>query len=182
MLSKTPLMRKQKSMINYLKSVGEQKYLCDRVLILFDDLVGSEMFRGNKGNYFTRVATRHRHHGASFMFVSQAYKEIPATIRCILMCMCVFRIGNEVELRKIYEEFGMGLKWKDWLEVYNAAINNDQYGFMFLNYQKPPDMRIMRKFDQFLTLDSAEGNDVTTVDEEDEEDDQPKKKKRKKKE
>tara|TARA_R110002126_G_scaffold78877_4_gene196190 strand:+ start:3697 stop:4566 length:870 start_codon:yes stop_codon:yes gene_type:complete len=146
------LMTEQKGVIDMLKGYDKPKFLADRLLVIFDDLVGSPLFKGQKGNYFTGVTTRHRHHGASFMVVSQGYKEIPKTIRTALMCLSVFEIGNEQELKVIYEEFGMGLKWADWMEVYENAVDGDDYGFMFFNYQKPRGMRMMRKFDKFLMV------------------------------
>lgn len=150
------LMLEQKKMINVLKADGEPKYTANRLLVMFDDLVGSPLFKGQKGSYFTGVVTRHRHHSASFWVVSQGYKEIPKTIRTSLMCLALFEIGNEQELKVIYEEFGMGLSWKDWLEVYDEAIDGDDFGFLFFNYQKPKNQRMMKKFDRFLIVKKDE--------------------------
>ncbi len=65
------IMEEQKSMINLLKRHGKSKYLANRILIIFDDLVGSSLFAGSRGSYFKGVNTRHRHYSASFIMVSQ---------------------------------------------------------------------------------------------------------------
>ena len=67
------VMEEQKSLINLLKSHGRPKYLANRILIIFDDLVGSALFSGTRGSYFKGINTRHRHYSASFIMVSQGY-------------------------------------------------------------------------------------------------------------
>jgi hypothetical protein len=39
-------------LITLLKKHGESKYLANRILIIFDDLVGSALFAGSRGSYF----------------------------------------------------------------------------------------------------------------------------------
>lgn len=105
------------NMIKALKKHDQPKYLANRILIIFDDLVGSTLFSGSRGSYFkgefissgTRsfvnifigVNTRHRHYSASFLMVSQGYKEIPKTIRTNWTCLIVFEIGNEREVQVV---------------------------------------------------------------------------------
>ena len=69
------IMEEQKSVINLLKKHGKMKTLANRILIIFDDLVGSALFAGTRGSYFKGVNTRHRHYSASFMMVSQGESE-----------------------------------------------------------------------------------------------------------
>ena len=58
------IMEEQKSLINLLKAHGKPKYLANRVLIIFDDLVGSALFSGTRGSYFKGV--KPHSYGASF--------------------------------------------------------------------------------------------------------------------
>lgn len=113
--------------------------------------VGSALFKGKRGSYFTGLNTRHRHYSASFIMVSQGYKEIPKTIRTQWSCLIIFEIGNEKEKQVIHEEFSMGLNYHDWLEAYDYCIK-DPFGFLYLNYQKPARYRIMKNFDEFLFI------------------------------
>jgi hypothetical protein len=149
------VMDEQKAMIDLLKMHGMPKYFANRILIIFDDLVGSSLFSGTRGNYFKGLNTRHRHYSASFLMVSQGYKEIPKTIRTNWTCLIVFEIGNEREVFVIYEEYAMAKNLKDWLECYRHAVSDD-HGFLFLDYQKPKRMRMMKNFNEYLFTQNDE--------------------------
>jgi hypothetical protein len=84
--------------------------------------------------------------------VSQAYKEIPKTIRTNFSCLIVFEIPNDREVEVIYEENPMYLKRDQWYEVYEHAVDGD-HNFMFINYQKPKRLRIMKNFNKVLFVD-----------------------------
>ena len=146
------IMEEQMAMIKLLKKYGQPKYLANRILIIFDDLVGSTLFAGTRGSYFKGVNTRHRHYSASFIMVSQGYKEIPKTIRTNWTALIVFEIGNEKEVEVIYEEYAMGLKRDDWMELYKYATEDD-HSFLYINFQKPKRLRMMKNFEQYLFID-----------------------------
>lgn len=146
------IMDEQMNMIRTLKKAGAPKYLANRILIVFDDLVGSTLFSGTRGSYFKGVNTRHRHYSASFLMISQGYKEIPKTIRTNWTALIVFEIGNEQEVKVIYEEYAMGLSWKDWEEVYRYATEED-HSFLFINFQKPKRLRMMKNFQEVLFIE-----------------------------
>ena len=61
----------QMQMVTLLKKFKKSKHLANRVLIIFDDLVGSGLFGGEKRNFFTGLNTRHRHYSFSMIMVSQ---------------------------------------------------------------------------------------------------------------
>lgn len=145
------IMEEQMSLIKALKKYDQPKYLANRILIIFDDLVGSSLFSGSRGSYFKGVNTRHRHYSASFLMVSQGYKEIPKTIRTNWTCLIVFEIGNEREVQVIYEEYAMGLKSDDWLELYKHATEAD-HSFLYINFQKPKKLRMMKNFTNYLFI------------------------------
>jgi hypothetical protein len=143
------IMEEQMGLIRLLKKNGAPKYLANRILIIFDDLVGSTLFAGTRGSYFKGVNTRHRHYSASFIMVSQGYKEIPKTIRTNWTSLCVFEIGNEQEVKVIYEEYAMGLNYEKWLELYKYATDGD-HSFLYINFQKPKRLRMMKNLDTVL--------------------------------
>jgi hypothetical protein len=145
------IMEEQMTLIRALKKHDQPKYLANRILIIFDDLVGSSLFSGSRGSYFKGVNTRHRHYSASFLMVSQGYKEIPKTIRTNWTCLIVFEIGNEREVQVIYEEYAMGLNSSDWLEMYKYATEED-HSFLFINFQKPKKLRMMKNFTNYLFI------------------------------
>jgi len=143
------IMEEQKALINLLKKDNQPKFIANRILIVFDDLVGSALFAGSRGSYFKGVNTRHRHYSASFLMVSQGYKEIPKTIRTNWTGLIVFEIGNEREVQVIYEEYAMGLNYKDWLELYRHATDKE-HSFLYINFQKPRELRLMKNFENYL--------------------------------
>jgi Poxvirus A32 protein len=145
------ILAQQQQMIDLLKSKGKTKHIADRILIIFDDLVGSKLFSGKSSNPFKKLNTNHRHYSISMLMVTQAYKEIPKTCRTQFSCLIVFEIPNDRETRVIYEENPMGLKMDDWYRVYNYATEGD-HDFLFINYQQPRPLRIMKNFDQVISI------------------------------
>ena len=139
----------QDQMIKFLKANEKPKYLADRILFVLDDLVGSELFNGRQDNYFKVFNTIHRHLGCSAFMLSQAFKEIPKTIRTQWTCLLTFAIGSDKEIESIYEEFSMGLKKLQWYAVYDFCTK-DPHSFMFVDFQKPIGQQIMKNFDTFI--------------------------------
>lgn len=146
------IMDEQMAIVTALKKHKKTKHLANRILIVFDDLVGSSLFSGKKDNPFKRLNTNHRHYSTSMLMVSQAYKEIPKTVRTQFSCLITFEIANEKELEVIFEENPMNLKKDDCMEVYQYCTEGD-HDFMFINYQKPKRMRIMKNFQQYVFID-----------------------------
>lgn len=81
--------------------------------------------------------------------VTQAYKEIPKTVRTNYSCLIVFEIPNEKEIEVIFEENPNYLKRDEWMEMYEYATDGD-HDFLFINYQKPKRLRLMKNFDQVI--------------------------------
>lgn len=143
------IMEEQMQMVRLLKKHKQSKHLANRILIVFDDLVGSALFAGTKGSYFKGVNTRHRHYSASFLMVSQGYKEVPRTIRTNWTCLIIFEIGSDKEVECIMEEYGMSLSKEQWLETYRYCTGED-HSFLYINLQKPKRLRMMKNFEQVL--------------------------------
>jgi hypothetical protein len=49
------IMEQQMAVIKLLKKHGKMKTLANRILIIFDDLVGSALFAGSRGSYFKGI-------------------------------------------------------------------------------------------------------------------------------
>lgn len=143
------IMDEQMKMVKLLKKCNQSKHLANRILIVFDDLVGSTLFSGKKDNPFKKLNSNHRHYSASMLMVSQAYREIPKTCRTNFSCLIVFEIPNDKEVEVIYEENPNYLKRDEWYEAYQYATDGD-HDFMFINYQKPKRLRMMKNFEQVI--------------------------------
>lgn len=146
------LVAEQMQMVTILKSYGKSKHMANRILFIFDDLVGSTLFSNARDNVFKGFNTRHRHASSSIIMVTQAYKEIPKTVRTNFSCLIVFEIPNEKELEVIYEENSLYMKKRAWMEAYEYAVDGD-HDFMYINYQKPKRLRMMKNFDQVLFVE-----------------------------
>lgn len=143
------IMDQQQLLIDTLKKFGKTKHIANRILIVFDDLLGSDLFSGKKKNPFKMLNANHRHYSTSLLMVTQAYKEIPKTVRTQFSCLIVFEIPNENEIKAIYEENPVGLKYPDWVQVYNYCVEGD-HNFMFINYQVKKSMRIMKNLTEYV--------------------------------
>jgi hypothetical protein len=66
------IMKEQMAVVKLLQKHGKSKHLANRILIIFDDLVGSSLFSGRRDNPFKMLNTNHRHYSASLFMVSQA--------------------------------------------------------------------------------------------------------------
>lgn len=74
------VMDEQMAIVKLLKSHGQSKHLANRyhfklirVLVIFDDLVGSSLFSNARSSRFKMLNTNHRHYSATLWMVSQAY-------------------------------------------------------------------------------------------------------------
>jgi energy-coupling factor transporter ATP-binding protein EcfA2 len=139
----------QQEMIDMLKANKQPKYLANRIMILFDDMVGSNLFSSARGNFFKKLNSNHRHWSTSIMMVSQGYKEIPKTPRCNWTCIILFEIWNDAELECIYDENPMGMTKDQWMVAYKFATRDD-YSFLFYNIQRPRALRLMKNFDEIM--------------------------------
>lgn len=165
-------MEEQMEMIERITELGGTKHIADRILILFDDLVGSKLFSGTRDNPFKVLNTTHRHHSASLVMVSQGYKEIPKTVRTNFTGLVLFEIPSEGERKAIYDENPVGMKRELWDQVYDYCTADD-YSFMYVNYKRPKRLRCMKDFQQVVFVGDDDGYDEAL------DGDEPRKKKRK---
>ena len=63
------IIQNKKAIVTALKRHGKPKYLADRTLFIFDDQVGSPMFRGSNGNEFKAFCTKHRYFFISYFLI-----------------------------------------------------------------------------------------------------------------
>lgn len=143
------IINKQQTIVEFLDEHGFTKHTADRILIIFDDLVGSSLFSNRRNDPFKRLNTNHRHSSVSILMVSQAYREIPKTVRTNFTCLILFKIFNEKEKEAIHEEYPMDVKKDQWEQIYDYCTK-EPHGFLYFNIMKPHGKRVMRNFDQIL--------------------------------
>jgi len=151
------VMDEQMAIVKLLKKHEQSKHMANRLLVIFDDLVGSTLFSNARGNPFKMLNTNHRHYSASLLMVSQAYKEIPKTVRTNFSCLICFEIPSEKEIEVIFEENSLYMKRDDWMEMYEHATEGD-HDFLFINYQKPKRLRAMKNFEKILFVEEDDSD------------------------
>lgn len=144
----------QKVMCNFLKKHGQTKHLANRLLIIFDDMVGSTLFSNARDNFFKMMNANRRHKSLSMMLVSQGYREIPKTIRTCYSCLILFEIMSDKEIESILEEYPMGMKKDAWLQAYQYCVEGE-YNFLYYNMMKKKGQRVMKNFDDIVTVVSG---------------------------
>lgn len=70
------ILNQQNELVELLWKNDKSKHLANRILFIFDDLVGSTLFGSARQNPFKMFNTNHRHYSASILMVSQAFKEV----------------------------------------------------------------------------------------------------------
>lgn len=141
----------QQEMIDYLKDHGYSKQVANRVLLIFDDLVGSSLYNRSQKSVFKTLNANHRHLSMSMIEVSQAYKEIPKTVRTNFTCLILFKIYNEQEKNVIFDEFPMGLSADLWEKVYRFCTKCP-HNFLYYDMSKPQGMQIWENLYQPVKL------------------------------
>jgi GTPase SAR1 family protein len=145
------IMTKQMAQIKQFKKRGKTKHHADRKLLIFDDLVGSNLFANTKVNPFRRLNTTLRHYSTSVIMVSQAYKEIPKTVRINTSVLILYDIANQQELEDLYAENNCGLTKDEWLNIYRYCTA-EPFNFMYINYKLPKPDRIMKNFSEKIPI------------------------------
>jgi len=147
------ILKEQQKVVEWLKSKDKSKHLANRILFVFDDMVGSNLFSNDRQNAFKMLNTNHRHKSASLIIVSQAYREIPKTPRTNFSCLVLFEILSEGELEAIMTEFPMGMKKNEWLMCYNYCVEGE-FNFLFYNMQiKEKRLRVFKNFDEHVYVE-----------------------------
>jgi hypothetical protein len=147
-----PILEQQQMIIEYLNDTGyedEAKYIADRLLIIIDDCAGT--FKNTNNNPMVNYVIKHRHYSSSPIIVTQALKAIPKTIRTNCNAHIYFDIGNNQELKAIYEETCDGLPEDIWLAMYKHAVKSEPYSFLYFNNMFPPGKRFYKRFESLLT-------------------------------
>ncbi len=152
------IISEQQKVIDFLKRDGKTRHLANRILWIFDDLVGSNLFSNKTDNPFKVLNTTHRHLSSSILMVTQAYREIPKTVRTNYTCLILFSIANDLEIKAIMEEYPLGLKKEQWLQVYQYCTN-EKYSFMYCDLLKPGGALIMKRFKEKICFKKIESND-----------------------
>lgn len=138
------------------------RYYADRILILIDDQVGTDVGKvGNRNNPLVQFATRHRHLSCSFIGIAQFFKGFSPGVRTQCNAFIGFELGNDDEQHKIYETLKAGAPWKDWKKLYDFATE-EPFDFFYFNNHFPRGSRAFKNFDYVLRIQAKGPNGKTS--------------------
>jgi len=147
------LLDTQNAIIQCCTHLGKPKTLADRILFIFDDMVGSDLLSRKKDSAaFKTLNVRHRHYLASIIYCSQAYNEIIRTARVNQSALIAFEIGSDKELEVMYRENQCGLNMKQWMSIYKSVVK-EPYQFLMINYQNPPSKRMTKGLGEVIQIE-----------------------------
>jgi len=105
------------------------------VAIFLDDILTKDF---KKTNAVSFLATRFRHYGIALLgFTTQSFRAVSGLIRNNATDVIIMKQQNKKELEKIEEEYGdmfSGI----FMELYNKAIEDAPYSFLYLDMQTNP--------------------------------------------
>ena len=99
-----------------------------KVLIIFDDIMGSEKFKAIVKELFIRC----RKLNISIVFITQSYFRTSTDAKLNSTHYILMKISTKKELTSIAEENSGHLDFKDILKIYNYCTN-EPYSFMMVD-------------------------------------------------
>ncbi len=105
------------------------------VAIFLDDILTKDF---KKTNAVSFLATRFRHYGIGLLgFTTQSFRAVSGLIRNNATDVIIMKQQNKKELEKIEEEYG-DMFPSIFMELYNKAIGDAPYSFLYLDMQTNP--------------------------------------------
>ena len=109
--------------------------------IVLDDILTKDFKKTNQASF---LATRFRHYGIGLLaFTTQSFRAVSGLIRNNATDVIIMKQQNQKELEKIDEEFG-DMFPNIFMELYNKAINDAPYSFLYLDLQQNPAQAFIR--------------------------------------
>tara|TARA_R110001592_G_scaffold2022_4_gene12648 strand:+ start:158 stop:883 length:726 start_codon:yes stop_codon:yes gene_type:complete len=124
-----------KSIIEKQKKFGDRSKMPHMALIA-DDILSTGF---KKNNELSFLASRFRHYNIFYVITTQNFRSLSPIIRSNATSVIITKQNNENELSKIVEEYGpMFGGDKEFIRLYNEAINFEPYSFMYLRLDENP--------------------------------------------
>lgn len=106
-----------------------------RVLMLFDDMIFSNISNRHKLNSLDRLFMNGRHANISTIIASQKYTSLNQSSRCINCSMIILFGLNAKELKQASEEHSNLLTPDEFIKMYKE-YTKEPYSFIAINYQQ----------------------------------------------
>ena len=124
-----------KQIIEKQKKFGDRSKMPHLALIA-DDILSTGF---KKNNELSFLASRFRHYNIFYCITTQAFRSLSPIIRSNATSVIITKQNNDNELNKITEEYApMFGGDKEFLRLYNEAINFEPYSFLYLRLDENP--------------------------------------------
>lgn len=127
------------------------------VFLIFDDLIGTGAFNKKAKSLITNLTIKHRHLMTSLIFTTQAFKQIPPTIRTNIDIYAIFKSAsyNEI-LNKIYDDISGYIKYDDFKELYEYSTANPHDCLIIINNSTGGGMDIRKNWDKRIEIKNVD--------------------------
>jgi len=147
--------------MNFLDGPPKYKYgnRPARLSLIIDDSMGTDIMLPSAG--LTKFCIAHRHFGRGmgisvFMLVQSytagASQGLSRAIREQVTQLWLFRIAQEGQLKKVFEEADLEINYEKYIKLCNQ-IHEKQYNFLLLDFNaKTPDKKYRNGFKEFIPI------------------------------
>jgi DNA helicase HerA-like ATPase len=138
----------QTELIKFYKENNQLKM--PNILIILDDWADDVRLKYNEN--INSIFVRGRHSYCSCIISSQKYYAISNIIRINASHMICFKIQNERDLKQIIESISALATKKDILAMYNKAVNDQAYSFLYINLSSKNDNKFYLRFEKLFKI------------------------------
>ena len=125
------------------------------ILIVLDDLASEQKFHRNYGP-ISELYTRGRHFFIQTICSSQKWKLLSPTARVKPHWIVAFKLRNKQDLDGLLQELTAIHPYGVLLPLYEEAVNDQPYSFLFINLKKPQEEIFSVRFDEILQIERNE--------------------------
>ena len=143
----------QKKVIAHQKKAKHQEM--HAILIVLDDLASEQKFHRNYGP-ISELYTRGRHFFIQTICSSQKWKLLSPTARVNAHWIVVFKLRNKQDLDGLLQELTAIYPYETLLAMYEEAVNDQPWSYLFINLKKPKEEMFSIRFDEILQVEGKD--------------------------
>jgi len=128
------------------------------ICIIIDDLASEQKFHRNYGP-IGELFTRGRHFFIQTICSSQKWKLLSPTARVNAHWIVVFKLRNRQDLDGLLQELTAIYPYDTLVQMYQEAVNDQPYSFLFINLKKPKEEMFSIRFEEILHPSKEEDED-----------------------
>jgi hypothetical protein len=133
------------------------------ICIIIDDLASEPKFHRNYGA-ISELFTRGRHFFIQTICSSQKWKLLSPTARVNAHWIVVFKLRNRMDLDGLLQELTAIYPYETLVQMYEEAVNDQPYSFLFINLKKPKEEMFSIRFEEILQQNKEEDGSIPIPD------------------